>query len=123
MSVTMCVGTYSKKYTFSYRPWIKKAVTSRARQGANATKLPESFPHSTTHGTGKRIRRRIKIVIKKKKMVRFIKAIILGSCSATKACFATYLRHLSPLVCFCSRHALETQISHRIARRDGITAC
>lgn len=56
-------------------------------------------------------------------MVRFIKAIILGSCSATKACFATYLRHFSPLVCFCSRHALETQISHQIERRDGITAC
>lgn len=108
-----------KEIHFLQQTLDKKAVTSRARQGANATKLPESFPHSITHGPGKRIRRRIT----KKKMVRFIKAIIPGSCSATKACFATYLWHFSPSLCFCSRHALETQISYQIERLDRITAC
>lgn len=81
MLVTVCVGTYSKKYTFSYRPWIKRqSLQEELDKAPMLQNSQKAFPTAPRMETGKPIRRWIKIMIQKK-MVCFIKAIILGSCS------------------------------------------
>lgn len=44
MLVTVYVGTYSKKYTFSYRPWIKRQSLQELDKAPMLQNSQKAFP-------------------------------------------------------------------------------